>query len=491
MKVIMSKKALFCTFLYVLVISIFNIVIFSVDVDAYHGLSMVGYFCFVEIILFMIINAIVMGRFLSFSIIFVLVLFLFNFGQLMIYVFFANIYHQVRFLLLLSAEEAFYGYKYINLAFSMFTIGILIAGVKTLNISIPNKDLFFNKKYNFERVAKDVIIVTFPIKVIVDLCTLFILVIRGGVAARVWINSFPNILIYFGKVSLIGFALLLLIYKDYPVKQKRVFIFIEIYILTMMVSGIRSENVSYVLVFMFLYLANRKEKLKIRYILLYVILIFFGLSFIVAIGKFRNSNIRNITALSDLFIDTFSKNNMILSLFDTCGDTGYTAQCVLSKWLPFYGPSYGDAYYRGWVSIIPNVAGIFTLPGTITADSYFARRLQTHGALSNSYLNIGGSIIGEQFFNFGLIGGVIACAIIGFLIGRISYKGTYYMEVNNYFGMIKIIPMMFATIYWVRDYFGGGFREVIWGPIICLLVIWAFRRYSQEEKMIDKITIKE
>lgn len=481
MKTAVRRKALSFTLIYIILITICNLITFSLTGDAYTGLRVIGHFCVIELLTFLIFNSIVIGRFLNYSMIFVLVLFIFNFGQLVIYNYFQTIYAHVRFLLLLPVQDALYGYKYINLAFTMITLGILVASLRSITATAHEKDCIINKKYDFERVAKDIIMVTFPVKLVVDLLTLAVSIARGGVVARLWLNSFPNIFIYYGKISLIGFALLIILFRERPIKQTGVFLFIEIYILVMMVSGIRSENVGYVLVFLFLYLANRRDRIRLITMMSYGILGFFGLTFIIAVGKFRGATSRTFSSLVDLFVDSMTKNNVILSLLDTCGDTGYTAQCVLSKWLPAYGPSYGDAYYLGWMSIIPNIPGIFTLPGRITANSYFATKLQATGSLSSSYLNIGGSLIGEQFFNFGLVGGAIACFIIGVGIGLISHKSAYYMTNRNYYGMIKYLPMMFAATYWVRNYFGGGFREVVWGPAVCYIVIMFSKRYKQPD----------
>ena len=36
----------------------------------------------------------------------------------------------------------------------------------------------------------------------------------------------------------------------------------------------------------------------------------------------------------EYFSKAFTEKNVILFLFDQLGDTGYTAQCVINKWLP-------------------------------------------------------------------------------------------------------------------------------------------------------------
>ena len=465
------RNALIYLISYVFISLVCNISVLCLQGSTLEQLKMMGCLYFFELLFFLLLNGKAHGRFLNFSNVFVLILFMFHFGQLMIHSFFTGIYSHVRFLLLLNVDEAFYGFLHMHRAFSAICIGALMSALKDGRKIVSLKSVCINQTYNFESVAKKIVLLTFPVKLVLDIVTLFISLVNGGTAARQWVNSFPNVFLYWGKISLVGFALLLLIYRNKPVLQKKIFIFIEAYILLMMVSGIRSENVGYLCVFAFLYFASKIKKTRLVNLVLYSALGLLVLTFIVVVGQFRGFSDKSISAFVELFVEYLTKKNVLLSLMDTCGDTGYTALCVINKWLPAYGPTYGDSYYLGWFAIIPNIPEIFTFPGTITAASSFPLRMQAAGTLSNSYLNIGGSLIGELFFNFGLYGTLIFATIFGFFVGRVSYKSNHYIDTNNFYGMMWTIPVMFAVTYWVRDYFGGGIREMVWGPLVGILVI--------------------
>ena len=282
-------------------------------------------------------------------------------------------------------------------------------------------------------------------------------------------NSVPYVFVTYGKISLVGFAMLIVSLKNNPKYQKKVFLFIILYILVMMVSGIRSENVGYLLVFIFLFFSSQNTRIPIFLVIIYGVLGILLLAFIIAVGKFRGAE-KSFSSFVEIFMNNLTKNNVILSLFDTCGDTGYTTQEVINKWLPYYGCTHGDSFYIGWISIIPNIPKLFTLPGDLTAKTYFALRLQQSGILNKNYTNIGGSLLGELFFNFGLFGGVIASIVVGILIGWVSKKVTKITEGYDYNFMITTIPIMFATIYWVRSYFGAEFRLIIWATVFILLI---------------------
>lgn len=468
---IVKKNAFIWSLIFIIISISCNVAVFFQRGDEESQIFVLGYILLVELVFFLIANCKVSNHVLNFGMVFIIVLFIFNFGQVIINTYFKSLYPHVRFLLLLSKEDAIFGFKYINLAFSTLCMGLLIAQIRLSNSKISEKDIFMNSHLDFKGIAHYVILLTFPIKLIIDIITLVVSVTVGGEVARTLLNTLPNVLVYWGKISLIGFALLLVIYKNEEYKQNRVFFFIEAYILLMMISGVRSENVGYLLIFAFIYVACREKKVPIPKTIIYGLIGIVLLAFIIAVGEYRNVNTKSIGGFFEVFFNDLTKKNVVFSLLDNLGDTGYTAQCVINKWLPLYGASGGDSYYLGVFSVLPNIPRLFTFPGMITEKSCFAIKIQKAKTLSENYLNIGGSLIGEQFFNFGLIGGVIATFIIGIFLGKISSKCSVYFKEKNYYGLIRIIPIMFATIYWVRDYFGGEFREVIWGPLVFYIII--------------------
>lgn len=159
--------------------------------------------------------------------------------------------------------------------------------------------------------------------------------------------------------------------------------------------------------------------------------------------------------------------NIILEEMREYGQTGYTAIAVLTNWLTSHSPSYGKSYIYGISAIFPNVGGIM---GKLTEESTFGLTIyRTPGILNSLYTNIGGNVLGEFFFNFGKIGGVIASTLLGVFIGKINSKVNKNIDEFNY-NIIYIIPVMFAVLYWIRDYFGSCIRDIIWGVMICWIV---------------------
>lgn len=462
-----SKTKTSCTLFVFL--SIMGCLIVSADPSAplsilYH----LGYFTIFELLLFVYFDYKQKDGHLSYASVFVFILFIFHFGQLFLYSFFQKEYSHIRFLLLLTPEESVYGFKYMTYSFSAICSGMLIRG-SNMNNKTSEKSVFFNNRCDWVHVAKTIIYLTFFVKVALDITTLVITITVGGEMARVFVNRFPNVFLYYGKISLVGFVLLIFAYKYQPKKQFRVFAFIESYILIMMISGIRSENVAYLVVFLFTYISCRLKPFTLKSFIIAGVFGFFAMAFVNAVGQFRTLASRDMSALTETYEDSY-KNNLLFSLLSTSGDTGYTAHAVLNYWLPRYGPSYGDAYYKGITAIIPNIPGVIDM-GHVTAESAFASNLQKRNAISDDYLNIGGSIIGEFFYNFGLFGGIFVSFLFGLFAGWVSSGAYYSFKNDDYYKSIIYIPIMLAMLYWVRSYFGGGVREAVWGILFAYLVV--------------------
>ena len=440
------------------------------------GLELLGHVSLATLIVFLISNYKICGKHLNYSAIFCIVLYIFHFGQLLIFTYFIDVYPHVRFIVLMSLKDAVHGFLMMHYAFVAMYYGILFMEKKHFRSSSYSK-----REYDWIHIAKVIIYLTFCVKFVLDLSTLYISLTAGGTAARLFVNTFPNVFLFWGKISLVGFALLLVCLRSNPSKQLKLFLCIEGYILLMMVSGIRSENVGYLVTFLFIYLSSRKNPLKFKSALLYSVVAFFALTLIVTVGEFRNYSDKSFDSFISLYESTYKEHNVILGLFDNCGDTGYTAHCSINNWLPRFGPTGGDSYYKGLTAVFPNIPGILEF-GKITEESSFANKLQDSGVLNPEYYNIGGSLIAELFFNFGLVGGVFFSVVLGVLIGWISRNTLYYMQHNDNYGLIFFIPLMFATIYWVRHYFGGEIREAVWGPLFCYIVI-----RNSRYKLADKI----
>lgn len=459
----MSRQVL--AILYGFIASLCNYLAFlSGSTDS--SLVVVGYYSAAVLFLFLIFDFRINHRF-TYSALFVLILYLFHFGQLALLAFFSDSYEHIRFMLLLDTSQALYGFRVMLASLSALCFGALwkSACYKTVQLKGTQNDV------DWIRFSKRIIYATFIVKFFLDIATLFISFTVGGDYARVFVNTFPNILLFYGKISLLGFAILLISLKNQPQKQKKLFFCIIGYILIMMLSGIRSENVGYLAIFLFIYLQSRIKSLKVRQLILYGVYAFFGLTFIVAVGQFRNYTHKSLDSFADLTNELLTEQNVVLGFFDTCGDTGYTAQEALNAYLPKYSPSYGDAYYKGITAVIPNLVPSLIDFGQITESSSCPIKLQQTNVLNRDYVNIGGSFFAELYMNFGVYGGIFMSFIWGLFFGWVGRKTAIAFSTNNMYQLIFMVPIMFASVYWVRSYFGGGIREAVWDILFGLLIL--------------------
>ena len=100
------------TLLFLLFTAAGNLLSFFLPMDDGAFLSFLGVLSFIEFVLFLVLNARITKTLFNYASVFLSVLFLFNFGQLMIYTFFRPIYSHVRFLVLMPAADAAYGLRY-------------------------------------------------------------------------------------------------------------------------------------------------------------------------------------------------------------------------------------------------------------------------------------------------------------------------------------------------------------------------------------------
>lgn len=453
---------------YLFVSITFILITYITNIYSEHVFFILGISCMTELITFIWANTKIHKRALNYASLFIVVLFIFHFGQVILLAFLSNNVAYVRLGLLFNSNESFIALRPINISFAIICLGILIGEYVPIK---KNNNIHKARQRNdeyWQKISKIILWLTLPVKIAVDFIYLKKSMLQGFVIAKEWLNSFPNFIISYGNFSLIGLVMLMLCLKNNIKKQNIVFMFSILYLSIIMLSGIRSENVAYLCVFALLYLITKEKRINIFKLIILGFSSIFLLVFLISVAEFRNVSTKNIYTFIETLGLALKNKNIIFATLEEYGNTGYTAISVIKFWIGRYPLGYGKSYILGLSAIIPNIFGI---AGKLTRDSTFALKLQDFGALASGYTNIGGSIIGEIFFNFGVYGGVIVSLFLGILIGTISKNVDYFIRNRRYERLIYFIPIMFGTLYWIRDYFGGRIREVVWGALFCYLII--------------------
>lgn len=439
-----------------------------------------------ELFMFCIISSKICGTIVNFAVLFQCVLFVFSFGQVVV-VGLGLDEKLTIYLRYFTEKENYYAFKNTAYAYGVLGFGSLIGQAihnKCRVIEDPHKsygDLFYIPLEEMRMRAIVLIVATFPVKCFIDITSLIIQMLYTAAIGKNWKSRFPDMVITYGNFSIIGIGLLLISLRNRPRKQVMVYILSMSYLILTMMGGSRSETVSYILIVTLIFFLSRGKKIRFSVILKVGVAGYFFLTILSTIVYARTYKPeRNVQIMLDTFMYCLTKKNIIVETLRDYGTTGYTVECVLVKWLIKTKPSNGMSYIGGLASIFPNIGGIF---GKITRNTAFAFALQENNGLDPRYYNIGGSMLGELFFNFGVLGGICASIIIGIMIGKIAFKVNRYLEGEHIdYRIVYYIAAMSSILYWIRDYFGGQSREIVWSIIACWILMKIRVYYRGESK---------
>lgn len=433
-------------------------------------LASYGILGLVEVAVFVVACFIVEGRLLSFATMFAVILFLFTYGQPLLAAVYPDYPGQIRLSLLFNEQTLLDAMSVINLAFVALLSGTLC--MLSFSTAAPKEKRGCVggrlTEAEWRRVGRTIVVLTLPVKMAIDGYYLLLSFTSGFLVARDWLEHFYNILIAYGNIAFFGLAFLMVLYSDDRKVRNGIFGFVMVYLLVIMAAGVRSENVAYLCGFFLVYMLSSKRHLSALQVVGIVAAAFVLLGFLQAVTSFRDASSRDFAGLLEILIKSITVKNPIFSTLDEFGNTCYTAICVIELWLPGHPAFNGMSYLEGLTAIVPSLFGIC---GALTEQSCFPILLQKAGTLNSEYFNIGGSVLGEFFFNFGLTGGVLAAFVFGLGVGFVSRKIVLAIENRDYGGLVFLIPVVFAATYWVRDYFGGRVREVAWCVLMAYVVI--------------------
>lgn len=455
-----NKYKAFILFLYLLLLP----AILFIDISK-NGFKYLAIFSVLELALFIIGNWKITGQIFSYSVLFAVLLYIFHFGQVVLLGLFPDLTRNQQITLLYFPESACINALYVlNIAFLFVCIGLLATSKPSTNSNEGDNECLLEANNLYEK-SRIIILLTFPIKIIIDGIFLFISMRNGLNAGLIFLMSIPDFIVSYGNLVIVGFCAMLLGLQYESRKQKKACILMILYYVLLMLSGRRSENVAYVCILALFFVKSYRKKINIKFIVVISFLAYFFLNFLYAVVASRSSlGNQNISDIWDTFIYTLNHRNIFVEALREYGNTGYTAVAVISNWLPYYGSNHGLSLLYSLTALVPNVGG---LAGQLTAKGNFATQLQrTTGVLSNQYMNIGGSLFGELFFSFGVFGGILSCLILGLFIGWLSRKFDDYLNSGEYYKIAYYVGAYASIIYWIRDRVAGGIRCFVWGAIL-------------------------
>lgn len=439
----------------------------------------------IEVTAFLWINLKKRGQLLNPEVLFVVFLFVFNFGQVVLLAFFSGAYERIltfNVIELVTFDKYTHALRLINCSFALICLGVLFPYKSKVNVTcLDPKDELWNCKQTY-KYAVIILIATFPIKIVIDMWQLYLAATQGAVVAREAMSSIPDFVVTYSNFAIIGFVLLLFSTQRTKKRIKILILEVVYYCITMLV-GRRSEiAVSVCVLFVFFLIASRK-RMKFTYCVALIIIayLFATLLYTVVYMRVNHGNSMTIGVFLESFYHCLLKENIIFEVLREYGNTGYTAIMVIENWLPQYGPAMGESYYFGIFPVFFNISGI---AGELTVRSRFTLHLVESGVLNSQYLNIGGSLIGELFYNFGCVGGLVASIFCGCGVGYIFHKAQEYCQSHNYIKLACCVIPIIAVIYSVRSEFYYMIRDVVWG--VLFVVITALLFCSRGRRLMRK-----
>uniref|UniRef100_I5AQ99 O-antigen polysaccharide polymerase Wzy n=1 Tax=Eubacterium cellulosolvens (strain ATCC 43171 / JCM 9499 / 6) TaxID=633697 RepID=I5AQ99_EUBC6 len=206
-----------------------------------------------------------------------------------------------------------------------------------------------------------------------------------------------------------------------------------------MLSGGRIYAVSLIVSMIYIYF-NRIDRVCARSIVLGLVGIYV-LSFLLStIFVVRVNGSFNVKDISDIAKKGIDKSNPIVSVMQEFGGTFMTLglSIVNTKGHSF---ACGRSYLSSLLSIVPAYEKYIANTDDLIFIRTFAR---------SSYL--GGSWLGEAYYNFSWFGSLFCC-IIGWLLGRFETIFISVKESDNYCGAIFVMSFVFYIVIYTRDYF--------------------------------------
>ncbi len=250
------------------------------------------------------------------------------------------------------------------------------------------------------------------------------------------------------------FGIIALIFTETNILKARVvFVLACLIEVVSMLSGGRMYAISHMLVFAYVYCV-RIEKPKGKQLLLIGFLLYFLCAGMSTVADIRNESFSG-EDLKNAMVKSFGIANPIVELIGELGGTLKTLVYSVT-YVPSIVPlENGKTYFNTLLLSVPFLEEY--------VDSLSICYLKNFP----SYRYLGGSWLGEIYFNFSWLG-----IIFAYLLGKIcgSFERVYKKadKEDNYFGVIVILSFLSELIVYARDYFAQFSKSIQLAVIIII-----------------------
>lgn len=342
---------------------------------------------------------------------------------------------------------------------------IFLGGV--IGSGINQRQAIYKAELKYERiekkellqVAKMLLIISLPFRLFIDVQALIAAVIGGyygaiavqysGIADCIAGFWYPAVILYYLGLD--------------DLRKKREFLIAIIsYMVIVMLTGNRGHQIVCLLMLFVVLVLDNNKKFSIKKMISGIALIYAGLIFIDVVYTMRESGINYFFENFSKIVGQSLKANIFFETIGSFGETIFTPYLVVQGIdKGTINPGFGECFYKSIISILPTIGETMR---KLNMEANFAKML-------NSWSAIGGSIVGEMYYNFRNMYGIFAC-IVGMILAKISFKITNGLEHKRYSVLLYAIPVFTNLVWWCRDSIGNAVRNIVW---ICC-AIWFIRR---------------
>lgn len=429
------------------------------------SVNLITYVCIFEIINFTLYVKLKNIGMISITYIFIILTFITHFGHFFLHTFNidADIPQYFNVFSNLDINQILNTGKFINAIISTLIIGIIIGN--SLPIRTGNKGYLTNKHIIF--IGTIFIILGLFFEIYTDY-NLIVNYLSGGYLATTHVvqsgilNTFSNFFRY-------GVLFLMLGYRKHIIKSKLIYVIYNLFLLVPMFSGNRFNSILFMILGAYVYFCVIEKNKSKMLLLKLIILSFFVLTLLNVIADFRQSNLSYIE-IAKRIPEYLLENNVI---FDALGEFGvtfyssyYSILCI-----PLYVSfGYGLTYIASLITVIPNIGNIYSI-----FERYI---LYTNNFPSHYRAGLGGSYIGELYYNFGWIS-ILFGLMLGIIIIYIEKKFKTSVYNQQWLNVIRILPLFVILLMWIRGYFREFIRAYCWNILLIYLILLIFNKIKK------------
>lgn len=461
------------------IFSIFNIFLMLILMNSDPSINFTTYVSSIQLLVALFVLKINKNSFFSITTIFLILSYLFHFGQAIIMAYgFDDIYAH-RSILAVTSVESFLKAMYFAMVSHFFiTIGMLWNKKnEKINVKSYTDENQMLKRLRF--IALIVLIITIAPLIYLDALKIDAVKSGGYVSTyetyTIGINKILNLIAQFARPAI---TLLLISYKNDKRKANLVFRLSSLYFVFMMISGDRGTNIIYLLTNIFVFYKIIK-RFKTRNVLTVAIISYFFMGFISTISILRDTSQISIDGLI-YYYKYRSSDGIIYSVLREFGLTIKTLIYSIDFTSASSDYNYGLTYIFSWMNLSPK------LPESII--NFFSTHFTFVKSFPVAYQeSLGGSYLGELFYNFGWFGTPLS-VFVGRFIGNVDISIENSIENKNWVVFSLLMILFPNLLLWVRGYFVELIFRIFWLGGFILLVYFRMEERGNKSDDLNNIS---